>query len=216
MDLDIQDLRLLRAVARAGSISGAARDLGIDQANVSRRLQRLERITGLPVVVRRRGSVTLTDAGRLLLRGADTLLPLVDRLLATGAERRSHDLPGRFRLAGASHSATPVVVSHLSRMLPAVSVVLCDETAGSPLTLLREGEADLALMSSCPGPEELAAENFALALLGREPDCGGQSPAAGRSAPADALVLLWDPQGPFAAHAARLAFLVRPAHPEAP
>lgn len=85
MDIEIADLRLLRAVAETGSLAGAARQLGTNQGNLSRRLQRIERATGMVIFRRSHRGATPTAAGRLLLRGADAVLPLVDQLLATTA-----------------------------------------------------------------------------------------------------------------------------------
>ncbi|MEX2970538.1 LysR family transcriptional regulator [Streptomyces sp. C184] len=53
MDIEISDLRLLR-VAETGSLAGAARELGTHQGNLGRRLQRIERTTGLIVRARMR------------------------------------------------------------------------------------------------------------------------------------------------------------------
>ncbi|UQA92113.1 helix-turn-helix domain-containing protein [Streptomyces halobius] len=85
MEIEISDLRLLRAVAETGSLAGAARELGTHQGNLSRRLQRIERTTSLIVFHRSHHGATPTAAGRLLLHGADALLPLVDQLLAVTA-----------------------------------------------------------------------------------------------------------------------------------
>ncbi|WP_431040889.1 LysR family transcriptional regulator [Streptomyces sp. P1-3] len=92
MEIEISDLRLLRAVAETGSLAGAARELGANQGNLSHRLQRIERATGLVLFRRHHHGVTPTAAGRLLLHEADALIPLVDQLLAVTA-RTPHPDP---------------------------------------------------------------------------------------------------------------------------
>ncbi|WP_101256072.1 LysR family transcriptional regulator [Streptomyces barkulensis] len=123
VDVEIQDLRVLRAVADTGSLAGAARALGLSQAGVSRRIQRAERATGLVVLRRDHRGALLTAAGRLLLDCADELLPVVDRLLAAGAHG---DPPGpaaeRLRIGAVPHPALPLVTARARALLPSAAV----------------------------------------------------------------------------------------------
>lgn len=87
------DLRLLLAVARAGSFLAAGRELGVATSTLSRRLGTLERAVGTPLLERRSDGSRLTDAGRRLAATAQ------DVELALGARLR--ELPGpRGVLAG--------------------------------------------------------------------------------------------------------------------
>lgn len=61
-------------IAERGSISSAARDLGLSQASASRQLQELERRFGLQLMRRTTHSLALTPAGQDLLRDARSLL----------------------------------------------------------------------------------------------------------------------------------------------
>ena len=70
---DPRRLLVFREVARAGSLAGAARELGWTQPAVSQHVRRLEETTGAPLVVRAGRGVALTDAGRVLLRHADAV-----------------------------------------------------------------------------------------------------------------------------------------------
>lgn len=58
------DLRYVLAISRSGSLSGAARRLGVDQTTVSRRLAALERDLGTPMFLRTRGGMTPTETGK--------------------------------------------------------------------------------------------------------------------------------------------------------
>lgn len=62
------DGRLFLAVARAGTMLLAARNLGIDQATLSRRMTSLENALGVRLLIRRTTGCDLTDEGRRLLR----------------------------------------------------------------------------------------------------------------------------------------------------
>ncbi|MEU7575580.1 LysR family transcriptional regulator [Micromonospora sp. NPDC049240] len=65
-----QDLRALRAAVRHGSITAAAAVLDRTRPALSRRIARLERQLGTPLLVRTPRSCVPTDAGRLLVDSA--------------------------------------------------------------------------------------------------------------------------------------------------
>ena len=71
--MDPRRLLIFRAVARAGSISAGARELGWTQPAVSQHIGRLERETGTPLFTRSTQGVALTEAGQALLRRADEI-----------------------------------------------------------------------------------------------------------------------------------------------
>ena len=62
--VDLSGMALFVSIVEEGSLSAAARALGIPKATVSRRLGELERQAGAPLVARSTRSLTLTDAGR--------------------------------------------------------------------------------------------------------------------------------------------------------
>lgn len=57
------DLRLFLAVARTGSISGAAKQLGVQHSTVSRRIRSFEDKLGTRLLERKKGNYELTKAG---------------------------------------------------------------------------------------------------------------------------------------------------------
>jgi LysR family transcriptional regulator (chromosome initiation inhibitor) len=85
MDLDLAQLRALRAAVDAGTLDGAARDLHVTPSAISQRLKALEQATGRVLLVRSR-PVRVTEHGRAVLRlarevellAADTARELVD------------------------------------------------------------------------------------------------------------------------------------------
>ncbi len=72
--LDIAQLRAFARIADLGSLSGAARSLGMPKSSVSRALVRLEQAIGTTLVERSTRHLRLTDAGRLLQRHAARIL----------------------------------------------------------------------------------------------------------------------------------------------
>ncbi len=76
------ELRLLKyflAVAREGSVTGAAERLHITQPTLSRQIRELEEELGQTLLVRGSRSVSLTGEGLLLQRRAEEILDLVDK-----------------------------------------------------------------------------------------------------------------------------------------
>lgn len=77
MRLPLAMLEVFEAIARAGSMRGAAEQLGLTPSTVSHQLKSLEVQLGTALFIRTTRSVTLTEAGRALSRGA---LPAFEQL----------------------------------------------------------------------------------------------------------------------------------------
>src|SRR3712207_6140258 len=84
--LDLVRLQTLKAVAEHGSFSAAAQAMHISQPAVSRQIALLERQLRTPLLVRNRGQVRATPAGRVLL---DHVTAAVDRLTLAEAQVRA-------------------------------------------------------------------------------------------------------------------------------
>jgi DNA-binding transcriptional LysR family regulator len=146
--MDLTRLRVLAAVAREGSVTGAARVLHYAQPSVSHHLARLEAEVGVPLVVRHGRGVRLTDAGRLLARRAEEILGRV------GAAREEVEAlaglaAGRVRLAAfpsALATVVPDVVAWLGREHPGLGVGLVEAEPPEALAALRRGAVDVALV----------------------------------------------------------------------
>lgn len=88
LSMDWDDVRVFLAVARAGSLRGGARSLGVNHATVRRRLELLEARLDAHLFVRRPDGLSRTQAGDELMVSAeaveDTLLSAQERV--TGRE----------------------------------------------------------------------------------------------------------------------------------
>src|SRR3954447_5196167 len=91
-------LASLSAIARTGSFRGAAIALGYSQSALSQHISQLERLVGVRVANRRRGSceVSLTPAGEAVLRRAQPILA-VHRAIQADMAALAQDHP-RLRL----------------------------------------------------------------------------------------------------------------------
>ena len=81
--LELRQLTVLQAIARAGSLAGAARVLHHSQPTVAHHLAALESHLGVDLVNRTTRGATLTDLGQLFLSHAEAVL---DRLGSAEAE----------------------------------------------------------------------------------------------------------------------------------
>lgn len=91
--LNLHHLRLFRAVAHGGSLTAAARGLGISQSAVSTQIRALELSLGHDLFERRGRSLVLTEAGRIALDRADEIFRVAEDLTTTlktaGAPRQT-------------------------------------------------------------------------------------------------------------------------------
>jgi LysR family glycine cleavage system transcriptional activator len=87
-DLSLNAVRVFVQVARDGSVTGAAKTLGITQSSVSRHVAVLEDYFGAKLIERRGRSSHLTDFGRLF---SDAVAEPLDTIQFTARRMRRHD-----------------------------------------------------------------------------------------------------------------------------
>jgi DNA-binding transcriptional LysR family regulator len=142
MNLDL--LSTFEAVARTGSFTGAARELGVPKSTVSRGLARLEASLGVQLVLRTTRKVALTAAGTGLY---DRLAPLLASMRAALGElpEREEEPSGLLRVTAPVDVGVlflAEVVARYTARHPAVSVEL--HLTGRVVDLVAEG-FDVAL-----------------------------------------------------------------------
>ncbi|MCL8027447.1 LysR family transcriptional regulator [Nocardioides bruguierae] len=151
--LELKHLRLLAALDRHGSLSGAAREIGCSQPAASQQLQSLERSTGTPLAVRGPSGLRLTEAGRLLVERGGPVLAAVAQaeaeVTAIADLRAGHVRLAAF--AGAVASLVPDAVARLRRRHPDLRLSLTDAEPPDAVALLRAGEVDVALVHDWDG-----------------------------------------------------------------
>jgi molybdate transport repressor ModE-like protein len=152
------DLRFFAEIAQQGSLSAAARVLGVDHATVGRRLQRLEAMLGRPLFDRRNGGFELTADGREVLVHAEAMDKAALAVARFGAGAPA--LSGTIRLTAtealASHYLTPRL-AEFQALHPDIDVALLTDDRN--LSVARR-EADLALRLALPADGELTARRL--------------------------------------------------------
>ncbi len=143
---DPRHLRLLQEIARTGSLSAAAAELGFSQPAVSYQLRNLEREVGTVLVVRNGRAARLTPAGETLTAHADRILSSIQT-----AERSLADIVGSqtglVRLAAFPSGCATVVPAAMAAMRlvrPEVEIQLSQAEPPLATAMVRRGEIDLA------------------------------------------------------------------------
>lgn len=143
-ELHWDDARVFLAIARAGTLSGAARTLGLGLATASRRLERLEAALGVSLFTRDQGGHRLTDDGMALVPRAEAL-EQAGYAFGAAAQGRTDRVAGHVRLATAQMLADHFIVPALPGLLaphPGLSVEI---VTGVAAVNLHRRDADLAI-----------------------------------------------------------------------
>ncbi|SHF27676.1 LysR family transcriptional regulator [Streptoalloteichus hindustanus] len=151
--LELRHLRVLREIARTGSYSAAARNLGYTQPAISQQMKALERCYGTPLVARAGRRIVFTEAGRELVRHAQAILSGVAAAEAT-LTAMANLQSGHVRLVSfpsASATMVPSAAATMRARHPGIRLSLTEAEPPESVRLVREGECDLALTFSYPG-----------------------------------------------------------------
>ncbi|MFI0471863.1 LysR family transcriptional regulator [Halomonas sp. HMF6819] len=137
------DTRAFLAVARHGTLSGAAGALGLGIATLSRRIERLESSLEVALFIRLQSGYRLTEAGTALVENAEAMEAAAAAIAFGAGQMR---LPtGRVRLATAENLATELVLPalpELYRRYPGLTLELVTDIT---TVNLHRRDADLAL-----------------------------------------------------------------------
>ncbi|WP_231916239.1 LysR family transcriptional regulator [Microbacterium karelineae] len=161
-------LELISAVARHGSISAAAREVGVSQQSASARVRSIERSLGVEILTRSARGVELTGAGTLVVGWADELLA-VARRFQSGVEELRGESSRELVVAASETVATHLVPRWLlalrstqiaaGRRPTEVRVIAANSAHAADL--VRAGDADLGIVETPDVPDDLAAATIA-------------------------------------------------------
>ncbi|MFB7941842.1 LysR substrate-binding domain-containing protein [Streptomyces sp. NPDC056049] len=147
--ISLRRLHAFVACAEAGTMTGAARRLFVSQGAVSVAIAQLEREVGVQLLLRSKAKgLTLTEAGRLLLPEARSLLARADELQA---EMRDLGLAPSGRLVIGCFSTIapfflPRVLEEFQAAHPQVTLDFVEGSLTELQRRLREGECEVAVV----------------------------------------------------------------------
>ncbi|MDN5794963.1 MAG: LysR family transcriptional regulator [Intrasporangium sp.] len=165
--IDAAGLRVMKAIADAGSFTGAANALGFTQPAISQMVRRLEQRTGTILVERYGRQVRLTEAGEVLARHAVGVLAALD-----AAEEEISAIAGlragRVRLMAfpsSSASLVPKALAILKDRHPDVTIHFTEAEPPESLAALRAGDCDVAVAFAYEGMDLGEIEEDLTALV---------------------------------------------------
>ncbi|GAA4672912.1 LysR family transcriptional regulator [Streptomyces chumphonensis] len=171
MDLELRHLKVIRAIADAGSLTRAATALGLAQSALSGQLKRIERALGGALFVRDRTGAHPTPLGELVLDRSRVLLPAM-RQLEEDARRfaRSWGSAPRFRIGGTHGPLLGGLVDRLAGAHPTAPVSTCTAWSVTELAdMVAQARLDFALVGVCGDGTPPASGRLEWQFVGRDP-----------------------------------------------
>lgn len=154
--MDWNQARAFCATADAGSLSAAARKLGLTQPTLSRQVAALEAALATTLFERIGKRLVLTDAGLSLVEHARAM-SMAAEAMALAVAGKSQDIEGRVTISATdavSAYLLPGLVARIRKMAPQITLVI---VASDSISDLRKREADIAIRHVRPTEPELVA-----------------------------------------------------------
>lgn len=148
--MDVRRLRLLLELTRRGTITAVADALAYTPSAVSQQLAVLEREAGVPLLERAGRRVSLTPAGTVLARYAESVVAVLEEASAALAATRE-SLSGPLRIGAfptAARTILPAALVALGRDHPALELMVTELDPVAVPDAVRTGALDVALTSA--------------------------------------------------------------------
>ncbi|TCU13435.1 LysR family transcriptional regulator [Rhizobium sullae] len=158
---DWNELRLVLAVHRTGSLTAAASALSIDHSTVFRRLNALEKRLGVRLFERLpAGSYQVTHAGERMAAAAERM---EDETLALDRDiaGRDHQLSGKLRVTSSETLAYSMLTRHLAAFRQVHPGIVVELLIDNRVLSLSRREADIALRPVRPKEGDLWGRKLA-------------------------------------------------------
>ncbi len=162
---DWSQIQIFLAVAETGSLSGAARELGLSQPTIGRQIRSMETAGGTPLFHRQASGMQPRDAALELLEPARAMRDAATRLELRAAGLDT-DVGGTVRITAsvfASHHLLPPIIAKIRRREPEIAIELAPSDASENL-LFRE--ADIAVRMYRPQQLEVVTRKLGEIPLG--------------------------------------------------
>jgi DNA-binding transcriptional LysR family regulator len=168
--IDWDDIRFFLAVARKGSITAAARDLGVNHSTVSRRIAAFEGSMGTRLFDRVSSGYTLTPSGQDMVPSAQRMeeeaLSLDRQLFG-----RDEELNGTLKVSIAGPFAGLFFMDQIRQFLEKYPAIDVNLDVSNGLANLHAREVDVALRATDDPPDTLVGRRIgrlAASLYGRK------------------------------------------------
>ncbi|NZD53296.1 LysR substrate-binding domain-containing protein [Rhizobium leguminosarum] len=164
MDLDPRLLRYILAIDRAGSFLKAAEALHISQPALSVSVARLEDVTQMQLVDRGRHGAIMTEAGKILVRHAESIEAIL-HLAGRELEARGRGVEGPLHVGGtplATGSFVPLVVGRILEENGSAAIEVIEGTDEQLMERLLTHKLDLVISNVGQRPASERVEEIPL------------------------------------------------------
>lgn len=154
--MDLQSLKIFKAVAEEGGIARAAKVLNCVQSNVSTRLRQLESRLGIQLFYRLNGRLIITSEGSQLLGYADRMLDLAEEVQSI--LRNKAEPAGKLRIGSTEVIAAarlPLILADFHRRHPKVDMVIKTNSIEHVIHAVIGHRLDIALLPAPVVSDEL-------------------------------------------------------------
>jgi LysR family transcriptional regulator, cyn operon transcriptional activator len=148
-DMELRQLRYLRAISKRGSVTAAAEAEGVAQPAVTKQMQRLERELGVTLFDRSSRGATLTAEGDVVARATERVLGLLADLQAELADRAGL-ARGHLRLCATEtimEYLLPTALAALHRRYASLEVSAEMLGTDDAVALLLDRQVDVAIVT---------------------------------------------------------------------
>jgi DNA-binding transcriptional LysR family regulator len=197
--MEWDDFKYFLAVARSGSLTGAARALKTSAATVGRRIQTLEERLGARLFDRKQTGYALTESGEAIRLKAEEV---EEAVLSVEREAFGRDLraSGKVRVAAAEDIASVVVAPRLLELRHSYPGILLEMVSSWDVVNLTRREADVAIRTVRPTHGDFVIRQVGVwncALYASKNFAGARKLAADMNAMPDIDVISWTEEHRF-------------------
>jgi DNA-binding transcriptional LysR family regulator len=162
---DWSHIRSFLAVYNEGSLSGAARRLGLTQPTLGRQIAELEKDLGVALFIRSQRGLTPTDAANDIARHAQAMSAASNAMIRAASGGES-DISGTILITASDiigAEVLPPLLASFRSMAPQVTIEL---SLSNRVADLLTGEADIAVRMLRPGQQAILARHVGDVGLG--------------------------------------------------
>ncbi|NLS19566.1 LysR family transcriptional regulator [Rhizobium sp. P40RR-XXII] len=157
--------RTFLAVLEHGSLSAAARELGLTQPTVGRHVDALEQWVGAELFTRSQQGLLPTDAALVLKPYAETLASTTSALLRAASGSKDK-ISGTVRISASEVIGAEVLPPILAKLQARYSDLIVELSASDTVEDLLQREADIAVRMVAPAQGALLARHIGIISLG--------------------------------------------------